>query len=215
MRYLVRSAALAAVAMVATACSGGESNGQAQPEPSSPSSTASAAPSSAADGGQELPHSGAPAVTNPLPKSVLDGDPCTDALTKAQAKNFFGDAVTSKDDDSQDLGPGCSWSNDDAMAGFTLNYDVNVGQGLSAVYANSKPKVDNFAEIGPIGGFPAAQYWDDGQKRNCNTFVGLADEYGLVMSLTIGTDSAEQGDDPCEAARTVMDRVVGNLKAKA
>ncbi|MCP2252931.1 Protein of unknown function (DUF3558) [Prauserella aidingensis] len=215
MKYLVRVVALAAVSLVAAAC-GSESDGQAQPEPSGVGpSSASAAPSSAEDGGQELPHSGAPAVTNPLPKSVLDGDPCTDALTQAQAKKFLGDAVTSVDADEPRLGPGCRWSNRSVLASFTLNYDTAVGQGLSATYANAKTQEDNFAEIDPIGGFPAVQYWDDGQERNCNTVVGVADEYAVGISLTLGTNSAEEGEDPCEASRTVMERVVGNLKAKA
>ncbi|MBB3662261.1 hypothetical protein FB384_001165 [Prauserella sediminis] len=96
-----------------------------------------------------------------------------------------------------------------------MNYDVRGGQGLSAVYANGRPKVDHFAEIDPIGGLPSVQYWDNDENRACSTVVGLADEYAVVMTLTIGTKGAEQGDDPCEAARTVMDRVVGNLKAKA
>ncbi|MBB3049264.1 hypothetical protein FHS23_000259 [Prauserella isguenensis] len=214
MSYLVRTAALAAFAVVATACSS-ESDGQAQPEPTAPApSSVSAAPSSAADGGHELPHSGAPAVTNPLPKSVLDGDPCSQALTDAQAKELLGDAVTSRDDDEPKLGPGCYWSNQETLASFGLNYDVQTGQGLSATYASTKPQ-RSFEEIDPVGGFPAVQYWEKDDDRVCSTVVGLADEYAVVMSLAVGTKGAEEGDDPCEASRTVMERVIGNLKAKA
>ncbi|MCP2252932.1 Protein of unknown function (DUF3558) [Prauserella aidingensis] len=214
MRYLVRTAALAAVAVVATACSS-ESDGQAQPEPSSTAgSMPSAAPSSAAGSGQELPHSGAPAVTDPLPKSVLDGDPCTDALTEDQAKEILGDAVTSEDDDLRPLGPGCHWSNQETLASFGLNYDVRTGQGLSGAYANAQSR-RQFTEIAPIGGFPAVQYHESDVDRACTTVVGLADEYAVVMSLAVGTKGAEEGDDPCEAGRLVMERVVGNLKAKA
>ncbi|WP_253865582.1 DUF3558 domain-containing protein [Prauserella halophila] len=211
---MVRAAALAAVAMVATAC-GSESDGQPQPEPSSPAeSTTSAAPSSAADDDRELPHSGAPAVKNPLPKSVLDGDPCTDALTKAQVKEFLGGAATSDDADEPRLGPGCSWSNQDTLASFVLNYDVADGQGLSGAYANAKRRRE-FNEIEPFEGFPAVQYHESDVDRTCTTVVGLADEYGLVMSLAIGPNRAEEVQDPCDAGRMVMERVVGNLKAKA
>ncbi|GAA1253615.1 DUF3558 domain-containing protein [Prauserella halophila] len=207
---------MAAVAMVATACSGGEFDGQAQPQPSSPAaSTVTAAPSSASGDAQELPHSGAPAVTNPLPRSVLDGDPCSDALTKAQAEKFFGDAVTSEDADEPRLGPGCRWSNQEALAGFTLNYATATGGGLSTAYANIKPQADHFAEVEPIDGFPAVQYWHSDDKRTCSTVVGISDEYAVIMTLGVGSKSAEEGDDPCEASRIVMERVVGNLKAKA
>ncbi|MCP2182394.1 Protein of unknown function (DUF3558) [Prauserella alba] len=174
----------------------------------------SAAPSSAASGDQELPHSGAPAVSDPLPRSVLDGDPCVDALSQAQAKELLGDAVTSEDDDLPDLGPGCYWSNQETLASFGLNYDLRTGQGLSATYANAKPQ-RQFKAIEPIDGFPAVQYHEGDVDRACTTVVGLADEYAVVMSLAIGTKGAEEGDDPCEAGRIVMERVVGNLKAKA
>ncbi|MCP2256292.1 Protein of unknown function (DUF3558) [Prauserella aidingensis] len=213
MKNTVRVAVLAAVAVVAAACSN-ESDGQAEPEGSLSPSAPSSAPASS-EASSNLPHSGAPAVDNPLPKSALGGDVCTEALTEAQAKELLGDAVTSKSSDSSTLGPGCSWSNQSSHAGFTLNYDVNGGQGISAAYANAKPKMDQFTETDPIGGFPVVQYRDNDDDRTCTSMVGLADEYAAVMTLTIGTEGAETGQNPCEASLLVLERVVGNLKEKS
>lgn len=214
MKNVVRTAALAAVSVVAVACSGGESDGIAEPQPSAPAES-SAVPTSTAASGQELPHSGAPAVTNPLPKSALGDDVCAEALTPAQAKELLGDAVKTENADQPRLGPGCTWSNQSTLTSFVLNYDVNGGQGLSDAYANAKPKVDNFTEAEPVGGFPLVQYTENDDKRTCTSMVGLADDTSLVLSLAIGSAGLEKGQEPCEASRLVLERVVGNLKAKA
>ncbi|GAA1254244.1 DUF3558 domain-containing protein [Prauserella halophila] len=203
------------MAVVATACSS-ESDGQAQPQPSSPAaSTVTAAPSSASDDHQELPHSGAPAVTNPLPKSTLNGDPCADALTGGQAEELLGEGVSAERDDLEEIGVGCYWSNQDTRASFSLRYATAGGDGLSADYANAKPKMALFNEVDQVEGFPAVQYKESTDDLMCTTSVGLADEYSLISTLSVGTNGAEEGDDPCEAGRMVMERVVGNLKAKA
>ncbi|WP_222844436.1 DUF3558 domain-containing protein [Saccharomonospora sp. CUA-673] len=198
------------VALLAVGC-GGETDGQPAPAPASPETSASA-PASGDDG---LPHSGAPAVTNPLPESVLSGHPCDEALTEDQAKELLGDAVQSKHEDMPEIGPGCNWSSPDSGAAFLLNYDTASHEGLSDSYKNAQSQVEIFNEIEPVGGFPAIEYKRSQDDHTCTTIVGLADEYGLVLTLTIGTQGEEQGDDPCDGGRIVLEEVVDNLKAKA
>lgn len=211
MKRALKAVAIVAVATLGTACSG-ESDGDAQPVASN--SSVVEVPSSEA-GTEGLPHSGAPAVANPLPESVLAGDPCADAVTEEQAKELLGDAVTHERADEERLGPGCNWTNSDSGAAFRLNYDTKSRQGLSGDYANSKPKMAIFNELEPIDGFPAVAYKKAEDDLMCTTSVGLSDEYGFVLSVSLGYEGEEAGDDPCDGGRIVAEQIVSNLKAKA
>ncbi|OLT48018.1 hypothetical protein BJF85_14205 [Saccharomonospora sp. CUA-673] len=215
MKQSLKAVAVGAVGLLVVGC-GGETDGEAEPGPgrqASPPTSADAPSSPAAQ--DELPHSGAPAVSNPLPESVLSGDPCIDPLTDEQATELLGDGVQTAPDNLDALGPGCRWSNLDTGASFSLSYDTVTRQGLSSAYANAQSQRAVFNEIGQIEGFPAVEYKNAEDDVMCTTVLGLADEYGLVLSLTVGDRGEEQGDDPCEGGRIVMGQVVTNLKAKA
>ncbi|WP_083665936.1 DUF3558 domain-containing protein [Saccharomonospora sp. CUA-673] len=165
--------------------------------------------------GEDLPHSGAPAVTNPLPESVLSGDPCVEAVTEEQAKELLGEGVQHEPQQAPELGPSCRWSNLDTGAAFRLSYDVNTREGLSGGYRNVEPQMPIFNEIEPVDGFPAVEYKKSEDDLTCTTVVGLADEYGLLLTLTVGQSGREKGNDPCDGGRIVMEQIVSNLKAKA
>ena len=80
-----------------------------------------ASPSSSAQaGGSELPHSGAPAVADPLPESALPSDPC-EVLTPQQVKEALGEGATEGERrDLDGLGPGCGWGNKKPSLWFRL-----------------------------------------------------------------------------------------------
>src|SRR4051794_1560101 len=99
MRRPVIAAVVAAAAVLLSACTGGGGGGSESSSQPVPSSSAAA-----------LPFSGAPKVPNPLPASVLGGDPCTDALTPEQVKTAIGIEKQGERDDLPALGAGCRWS---------------------------------------------------------------------------------------------------------
>ncbi|GAA1234254.1 DUF3558 domain-containing protein [Prauserella halophila] len=200
--------AAGAAAVLVAGCSG-ESTGQ--PEPAPMSSTGSSAPSSAggSSAGSDLPHSGAPEVTNPLPESVLSGDPCQ-ALTRDQQEWALGSDVSDgKRRDIDILGPRCSWDNDGG--GFTLSFLTVTRGGLSVNYANAKDAGNPLREVDPVQGLPTITLPD--QDVGCSAVVGLADEY--AVSVTVAIDDPDDDTHACDSALRLSDMVVGNLKDKA
>ncbi|GAA1235625.1 DUF3558 domain-containing protein [Prauserella halophila] len=207
---------LVAGALLLLAGCSGESEGQAEPAPGPSSPANSQAPTSdeqttppssnSSDTTTDLPHSGAPAVTNPLPKSVVSGDPCK-GLTPDQIRAALGKVVQGEPDRAA-AGPSCYWSNPEQSSGFLLGYDTGTGQGLSAQYKNTRPTVDMFEAIKPIGGYPAVRYQASTDSRDCTVAVGIANEYAI--SVVASSDK-----DPCAGAARLTEDVISNLKAKA
>jgi len=86
-RLVVSVGVVAAVAGLATACSG------KSPDPTPTSNPSSVNPSSSAS---NFPYAGAPKVTNPLSESALSGDPCATALTSEQVDTLLGSPIRVK-----------------------------------------------------------------------------------------------------------------------
>lgn len=208
-------ALFAGSALVLTGCSG-DSEGTATPDPDLAGGSSSAAPSSEEAGGNsDLPHSGAPNVDNPLPESVLAGDPCG-ALDREQVKEALGETASGgQRRDEPALGPRCRWKNPDTLGSFVVSYHTVVREGLSAVYANSQPQVEVFNEAGPVEGFPAVAYKGKRDDPTCVVVVGIANEYAVGATVSLSTDKESEGADPCEPAEWVAGQVVGKLKADA
>lgn len=207
---------LAAGALLLAAGCSGEAGGQAEPAggPSAPTSSAAtsgSAPQSSTSESSSLPHSGAPRVADPLPESVLSDDAC-DALTTEQLSNALGKAAPGQPK-GLPIGPSCDWSNPESFTGITVAYSVESREGLSAQYANTKPKTPSFQETDPVLGFPAIQYQLEEGSDGCTVAVGLADEYSVTVVVTQSEGSASS--DPCNGAARVAQDVVGNLKGKA
>ncbi|MFI5612520.1 DUF3558 domain-containing protein [Amycolatopsis sp. NPDC051903] len=191
-------------AAAALAVVSGCSDGSAATPASAPQSPAAAA----------LPHSGAPKVEHPLPASVLSGDPCHDALTSDQLKQILGTAPTGKRDDSSGIGPACDWN---AAALVSVSYATKTHQGLTSVYANTRPKARVWKELPPIQGFPAvahSTYSDDTPNDFCQVSVGVSDELSFDASLVLSAGKVGKAD-PCDLAARVADMVVTNLRQKA
>jgi hypothetical protein len=199
---------VAAVALLACACTGEKQAGNPSP------STNMSPPFSSVS---NLPFAGAPAVTAPLAASVLSGDPCADTLTPVQASDFVGAPLEKKRADVPQLGPACTWSNLGQGSQINVGYDVETHNGLSGLYQNTKPQSGVWKPVATVGGFPAvAHAGNPGQtpKDYCITTVGLANDLSVNVSLTLSTE--KQGTtDPCYASTDVADAVVTTLKAKA
>lgn len=162
-----------------------------------------------------LPHSGAPAVVDSLPESVLSDHPC-DVLTPEQVQKALGaGASTGSRSDLEQVGPGCDWGNEDSLGGLRIGYSIVSREGLSAQYANTKPQVKVFRESVSVGGFPAVAYKASENDLMCTVAVGLADEYSVVTTVTLSAEKEAEGVDSCVPAEQVAEMVVGNLKAKA
>ncbi|MFE3173533.1 DUF3558 domain-containing protein [Amycolatopsis sp. NPDC059090] len=191
------------------ACAGGSA-------PSPPSSSAGV-PSSPSETGKTLPYAGAPKVESPLPDSVLSGHPCDGGLTPEQVGQILNQKPQGEHDDEAALGSQCHWTNSDAGAIVSVLYSTKTSDGLSAVYANTKPKSTVWRSLPAVQGFPAvahSTYSTEGSKSFCQVSVGVNDRHTVDISITLG--KAKVGNtDPCGVTAQVADMVVTNLKQKA
>ncbi|MDQ7809367.1 DUF3558 domain-containing protein [Amycolatopsis sp. A133] len=165
-----------------------------------------------------LPYAGAPKVPDPLPISVLSGDPCVDALTPQQVVAAVGVEVPGKRGDLSQIGPACTWFNRDTGGAVGVSYTVNTHVGLSGVYANTQPQSAVWKELPPVQGFPVVAH--AGSKGGaipegfCQASIGLADSFSIDVSLTLGS-SKKHTEDACSLITQIADMTVTTLKAKA
>ncbi|GAA1250994.1 DUF3558 domain-containing protein [Prauserella halophila] len=208
MKRAVALVAAGSAVVLAAGCSG-ESAGQPEPDPTSSASSSATPPSTDGSvGDSDLPHSGAPEVSNPLPESVLSGDPC-EALTRSQLEWALGSAVPGERRDIDMLGPRCSW--DDDGGGFTLTFLTATRQGLSIIYSNNQDGGRRtLTEVEPVHDLPTITLSEE--RIACSAAVGLADEYAVLVNVTLGPG---KDTDACDSALRLSDMVVGNLKDKA
>jgi hypothetical protein len=165
-----------------------------------------------------LPYAGAPKVPDPLPSSVLSGDPCKDALTPQQVATAIGVDVAGQREDLPQVGPACAWTNAETGGAVGVSYTVNTHVGLSGVYANTQPKAALWRELPAIQGFPAVAH--AGKKGDelpigfCQASVGLADSFSIDVSLNLG-ESKKHTQDACSLISQIADMTVSTLRAKA
>ncbi|WP_255375505.1 DUF3558 domain-containing protein [Saccharomonospora sp. CUA-673] len=199
--------------LVLTGCAEG-SDGQAEPASEAAAESSEVEPNSSDPGGSsDLPHSGAPAVADPLPKSALPQDPC-DAVTPQQVETILGQQAQGERADQEETGLRCRWT-DGAGAGFDIGYATETGQGLSAFYANTQPQMEIFQAVDPVSGFPAVEYKTGHDDSLCTVVVGLADDYAVGASVAQTVEANAEGQDPCEPAAKVAELVVENLGTNA
>ncbi|MEY7971257.1 DUF3558 domain-containing protein [Saccharomonospora xinjiangensis] len=170
---------------------------------------------SSLESGSGLPHSGAPAVVDPLPESVLSDHPC-EILTPEQVRQALGPRASEGErKDLNAVGPGCGWSSQENLGGFQIGFNTVSREGLSATYANAKPRSGVFRELGSIHDFPAVAYKDSEDDRICTVVVGVANEYSITATVGLSVAAESANTDSCVPAEKVAEVVVGNLKAKA
>ncbi|MEC3980851.1 DUF3558 domain-containing protein [Amycolatopsis sp. H20-H5] len=181
--------------------------GTAQPLPSS---SPTAQPSGSSQGN---PGSGLPTITNPLPASVIQGDPCS-VLTTAQLATLF--SATPHRNAATDTGAAksCSWSDLDkgSLVGIQLVYAWQ--DGLGHVYA--KKNEGFFKELEPLHGYPVVAYGpsDDRSTGRCSVAVGVAGNAAFQADATLARSKVGQAD-PCDAARNIADLALTTLKGGA
>lgn len=165
-----------------------------------------------------LPYAGAPRVNDPLPASVLSGDPCTDALTPHQVAAALGAEVPGKREDLVETGPACAWSNHDTGGAVGVSYTVNTHVGLSGVYAGTRYKALIWKVLPDVQGFPAVahagQQGEELPTGFCQASIGLADDLSIDVSLTLGS-SKKYTEDACGLVPQIADMAVTTLRAKA
>jgi hypothetical protein len=169
------------------------------------------------DTSSSLPYAGAPRIANPLPPSVLSGDPCADALTHEQVVAAVGVDVPGTRGDLAQIGPGCTWFNRDTGGAVGVSYTINTHVGLSGVYANTQPQSAVWKELPPVQGFPAVAFAGNSGGAIpgdfCQASVGLADSFSVDVSLTLGSTKRHSGD-ACALISEVAEMTVATLKAK-
>ncbi|VVJ22662.1 Uncharacterised protein [Amycolatopsis camponoti] len=171
-----------------------------------------------AESSPSVPYGGAPAVTAPLPATVLDGDPCTDALTPDQVETATGVRVPGTREDLAAVGPACTWSNHTTGGTVSVSYTRNTHTGLSGVYTNTQPQSAIWRPLPPVQGLPAvANASTRGQTPPigfCQASVGLTDTLSVDISLHLG--SSKRGiADPCgDPLQQICDLVITTLRAK-
>ncbi|MER6760561.1 DUF3558 domain-containing protein [Amycolatopsis sp. NPDC000673] len=167
--------------------------------------------------GKPLPYAGAPKVGHPLPESVLSAHPCDSALTAEQVSGILAQTPQGEHDDIDALGAQCHWTNIDAGAIVTVLYGTKTSDGLSAVYANTKPRSTMWQPLPPVHGLPAvahSTYSAEGSKSFCQVSVGVTDRRTVDVSITLG--QAKVGRTaPCAVDAQITGMVVANLKQKA
>ena len=215
MRRMAGAVLVGAVVLLVAGCSA-TSDGTASPASQDPgvSQSVSSSPSeSQSPGGGRLPHSGAPAVSDPLPESAIPEDPC-DAFTREQVEYALGDDAPEGERGDVATGPACAWQDTDSGAGFKAFFGTVGGEGLSSYYQNTQPESEEWEELPPIHGFPAVAFQITADGMNCQVVAGLADEY--TVAVAANPSRAKIGElDPCDLAQEMAELLVENLKERA
>nr|WP_277669651.1 DUF3558 domain-containing protein [Saccharomonospora viridis] len=205
-----------AVVLLVAGCSA-TSDGVASPTPQDSAASQSVSSSSSesqSPGGGQLPHSGAPAVSDPLPESVLAIDPC-EVLTRDQVEEMLGDDAPEGQRNDLKTGPSCDWQDPKSGAGFSVYLGTETRQGLSGYYQNTKPQAGIWREVPEFHGFPAVvSSADESPYTSCHMAVGLADEYTISVGVTLSRDRMGKGDK-CEPVQKLAEMLVENLKERA
>ncbi len=166
----------------------------------------------------KLPHSGAPAVTDPIDTAKWENDPCT-VITAAQFSSVGLKNVEAKPDDAM-AGPKCDWypPGRGKLGGtfVTASPTSDSPEGLSTVYANNKEYgYEVWQALEPVQGHPvvAATEFDDRSKGYCAVAVGLRDD--LVYDVSVTDPEKNYGKDPCATAAKIATLAVKTMKGGA
>jgi Protein of unknown function (DUF3558) len=161
----------------------------------------------------------APAVQNPLPAKVLDGEPCTTALTADDVTYLLGESRPPSTT-STSAGESCTWASTDPQgARFAVTYRNHGGAGLELYYQTIKPTADHWVTIDPVQGYPGVGYRSAGtaasDRNSCELVVAISDGLVYTVDLFLSANAIAKGTEACTTARIVADRVMTNLKAQA
>ena len=160
------------------------------------------------------PSNAAPTIAQPLPASLIQGDPCT-VLTPAQIGTLFTGTPT-RTPVATDSGVAkyCSWGDDARGSLIAIQLVYAWKHGLADVYA--KRGQGFFKELAPVQGYPVVAYGpsDERARGMCSVAIGIADNAAFEADATVGRSAVGKGD-PCDDARKVADLAVTTLKGDA
>ncbi|SNR48676.1 Protein of unknown function [Haloechinothrix alba] len=172
------------------------------------------APDSGKQQSADLPHSGAPAVQDPIEDtSAFENDVCS-VLTEAQVDRLDVE-IQQSEEDGQDFGPACRWRTETRDESFTTALLTVDGEGLSTSYADEQAdRVELFEELDLIAGHPvvAVDLNDDREDGYCNVEVGLRDDLSFYLALSADVDSSPYHDDSCGAAYEIAGMAVETIE---
>lgn len=199
-----RALALAPLALFALAGCSATTPGQAVPAESTGPPTARTTPA------DEVPGPGVPKVPNPIDITRFKQNPCA-ALTAEQISSLLGDEARVVPDPKGAGGPGCGWFSQAHLVVLFPNVDK---LGLTSIYRAKGGTYPFFAPLAPVDGYPVVAYGiEDVRARlgECNVALGTSDRETVDVSIT--QSPAHKGEkDPCESAREVAGKVLGNLR---
>ena len=185
-----------------TGCAGDP--GEATPAPSTPAAPSDATPASGS----------APEVANPLPRSVIQQDPCA-TLTPAQVDQLFTKSKPTGEASDTGAAQACSWSDTERGSIATVQLVYAWTNGLDTVYSK-RNEAALFEELEPVQGYPTVAYGptDDREQGMCSVAVGVADDAAFEADASL-PDSSIGKADPCDAARTLANHVVTTMKGQS
>lgn len=204
-RWIPLFALLLAAGLTACGGGGGKADPPAQSLPDSGSSSSNA----------QQPSTGAPKIADPLPASLIQGDPCK-VLTDSQLKTLFSGASLDVQP-SRDTGVAkqCHWANLDRGSGVSVQLVYAWTDGLGHVYA--KKNEGFFKELAPVQGYPVVAYGptDDRSTGRCSVAIGIADNAAFEVDVKLADSQTGKNVDPCQDAQHVADLAVTTLKGGA
>ncbi len=166
----------------------------------------------------KLPHSGAPAVTDPIDTAKWEAEPCS-VVTDKQLATLGLKNVDAEPDDAI-AGPKCNWYPEGRglLGGtfITASPTSDSPEGLSTVYANNEAyDYEVWQELDPVQGHPivAATEVDDRSKGYCAVAVGIRDD--LVYDVSVTDPEKNVGKDPCVTAAKLAKLAVETMKGGA
>ncbi|WP_275292778.1 DUF3558 domain-containing protein [Amycolatopsis sp. La24] len=199
-----RALALAPLTLFALASCSSTTPGQAVPAESTGQPTSRSTPA------DEVPGPGVPKVPNPIDITRFKQNPCA-ALTAEQTSGLLGDGARIVPDPKGAGGPGCGWFSQAQIVVLFPNVDK---LGLTSVYRAKGNAYPFFVPLAPVDGYPVVAYGTEDVRARlgeCNVALGTSDRETIDVSIT--QSPAHKGEkDPCESAREVAEKVLGNLR---
>lgn len=174
----------------------------------------SSAPQSNAPTG--LPHSGAPAVANPVEDTAKwEADPCS-AISAAQFSSIGLKAEGSGRGDNTAVSV-CKWDIDLGFGSGVSGGFLSNAEGLSQLYKrNTQGDIAVFTVLPPIKGYPAVRAEDNDESGDglCATTVGVRDDKAFDVIVTLDADTTE-AKDPCKVAQAVAGLAIQTMTGGA
>lgn len=204
-------AGLACAALLAGCTEGGTPT----PTGTTPGGQTTGAPA----GNPNLPHSGAPKVSDPIADTAKwEADPCG-VVSEAQLASIgIKLRETPEPELDKSTGISCQWKTEGGFgSSFSGSLTTFNPEGMSSIYAkNEKDGLGVFEPLHPIEGHPAvrADQHDQSDSGHCGIAVGLRDDLTYDVDVSFDRESKE-AKDPCGYAVKIATLAVKTMKGAA